>query len=190
MAPTERSMPPATMTGVKATARSPSSALNLVISKKFPIVKKLGAAAEKNAISAASTTSSAHSPLGNHRRRHDGTLRRTPRAASRSALGGLEPGGHALVERMTKSIGGDRRQDDAPLHGTLPVRAHIEIGKRRPYRRQQHAAEHGANNAPGPPRDRGTTDDNRRDHLHLQADASVARNLVETHGIEHRGETR
>ncbi len=73
-------MPPATMTGVNATASRPSSALNRVISKKFPTVKKFGASAEKNAISATRTTSSAHSPFGNHRRRHDCTLRHAPRA--------------------------------------------------------------------------------------------------------------
>ena len=86
MDPTDRSMPPATMTGVSATASRPSSALNRVISNKFPTVKKLGASAEKNAISATRTTRSAHSPFGNHRCRHDRTLRHAPRATLGPAL--------------------------------------------------------------------------------------------------------
>ena len=67
MEPTDRSIPPATITGVSATARRPSSTLNRVISKKLPSVKKFGATAEKKTISAAHTSSSTHSPFGNQR---------------------------------------------------------------------------------------------------------------------------
>ena len=60
-------MPPVTMTGVSATASSPSSTLSRVISKKLPIVKKFGAMAAKSAISAARATSRIASPFGKRR---------------------------------------------------------------------------------------------------------------------------
>src|SRR6266550_1561661 len=86
MEPTDKSIPPATMTGVNATARRPSSTLNLVISKKFPRVKKLGAIAEKKSISPPTTSSSTHSPFGNHRRRHDIALNDDIERRARKAL--------------------------------------------------------------------------------------------------------
>ena len=52
--PTERSMPPVIITGVSASASSPSSTLSRTTSKKLAVVKKLGASAEKAAISSAS----------------------------------------------------------------------------------------------------------------------------------------
>src|SRR5580698_7534300 len=53
MEPTERSMPAVTRMGVKAMAKSPTSTLVRMTSKKFPRVKKFGAMAENTAISAA-----------------------------------------------------------------------------------------------------------------------------------------
>ena len=47
-------MPPLMMTGVNATASSPSSTLRRVTSKKFPSVKKFCAIAENSATSASS----------------------------------------------------------------------------------------------------------------------------------------
>ena len=41
---------------------------------------------------------------------------------------------------------------------------------------------------PVPPATDGAADDDRRDHLHLQADAGVARNLVEADRVEHGGQ--
>ncbi len=67
--PTDRSMPPLMITGVNATASSPSSTLRRVTSKKFPSVKKFCAMAEKSATSAASASSRIHSPFGNQRSR-------------------------------------------------------------------------------------------------------------------------
>ena len=43
---------------------------------------------------------------------------------------------------------------------------------------------------PRPPVIAVAADDDGGDHLHLQADAGVARDLVEAHGIEQRGPTR
>ncbi len=67
IAPTDRSMPPVMMTGVSATASSPSSTLNRVTSKKFATVAKLGATAEKSAISASTASSRIHSLFGKNR---------------------------------------------------------------------------------------------------------------------------
>ena len=81
------------MTGVSATASSPSSTLSRVISKKLPRVKKFGAIAAKSAISTPSASSRIHSPFGTSARarpapsgagpRRDGGVRR-PRARSAS----------------------------------------------------------------------------------------------------------
>src|SRR5882762_3548010 len=120
-------MPPETITGVSATARRPSSTLTLVISKKFPHVKKAGAIAENNSVSAAITTSSTHSPFGNHRRRHIIAL---CTCAGRAADG-------APVDRQADSLGGDRDQDDRPLNRALTVRADAEKRQRRTDRRKQ-----------------------------------------------------
>src|SRR5262245_52069468 len=52
--PTDRSIPPVTMTGVSATASSPSSTLKRITSKKFATDKKFGAMNEKTTTSATS----------------------------------------------------------------------------------------------------------------------------------------
>jgi hypothetical protein len=113
------------MTGVSATASRPSSAQNLVISKKFPTVKKFGANAEKNTISAASTSSSAHSPFGNQRRCH--TLRHASCATCGSVARWFQPGDDSAVERMAEPIGRDRHQDDPALHRPLPTRSRQNV---------------------------------------------------------------
>ena len=53
IAPTDRSIPPVTRIGVIATARSPTSTLRRVTSKKLPSVAKFGASAVKTTISSA-----------------------------------------------------------------------------------------------------------------------------------------
>src|SRR5438093_5591428 len=155
MDPTDRSIPPATMTGVSATARRPSSTLNLVISKKFPRVKKPGATAEKKRISPARTTSSTHSPFGNHRCRHDiapgARLRNGSRRAGGAGLSGAfsrfsgtllglgsrPRGGEAAVCTMADPLCGDGDQDDPALDRTVPVGAHTEKRERRTDGRKQ-----------------------------------------------------
>ena len=73
-------MPPVTMTGVSAMARSPSSTLSRVISKKFPVVAKFGAMTAKSTTSAASAASRIASPV-RRRCQSDVMTRRYARAA-------------------------------------------------------------------------------------------------------------
>src|SRR5205814_1870685 len=62
--PTDKSIPPEMMTGVRATAIKPSSTLNRVTSKKLAAEKKFGATTENTAISASNATNSVHSAFG------------------------------------------------------------------------------------------------------------------------------
>ena len=97
-------MPPATMTGVSATASRPSSTLNRVISKKLPSVKKFGATAEKN------------SDLGGeHQQQHPFAVRK-PASAPRHRAYARAPARRRRptrrYDRMAKPVGRDRDQDD------------------------------------------------------------------------------
>ena len=65
--PTERSIPPVMMMGVKARARRPTSTASRVISMALAVVRKLLPATLKSAPSRASTRRRTHSPLGKSR---------------------------------------------------------------------------------------------------------------------------
>ena len=67
--PTDKSIPPVIMTGVSASASSPSSTLSRMTSKKLPQEKKFSPSTAKAAISTARAASSTHSLLGNQRSR-------------------------------------------------------------------------------------------------------------------------
>src|SRR5688572_15218379 len=69
IAPTDRSMPPVTITGVRAIASRPNSTLSRVSSKKLPMLAKFGAIAENSAISATTASRRIHSLLGKTRPR-------------------------------------------------------------------------------------------------------------------------
>ena len=91
MEPTERSMPPVTITGVSAIASSPSSTLNRAISNPFSTEKKWGVVAPKPAISSASTAKSQMGPPPSVTLRR-GTGR-TPYSQAWVLMPGLGPGG-------------------------------------------------------------------------------------------------
>src|SRR5262245_12130820 len=169
-APTDRSIPPVTRIGVIATARSPTSTLRRMTSKRFVDVRKFGATRPKQATSLASAATSIRLDTGDHRWRHVGGAARVSGAAS------------------TRGIDGDRAQDDRTLERALPLRADAEIRQRRPYRAEQRDAQHGSGHGPAASCDRSAADHHGRDDLHFQAESGVARNLVEPRRIQERGQ--
>ena len=186
--PTDRSMPPATMTGVSATASRPSSTLNLVISKKFPSVKNPGATTANSTVSAAITASSGQPPL----ERAEAELRLASRPQNQpcSCLSSLRMGQRPTANRYADALGRNRDEDDRALDGALPVRADSQECQRGTDGREQNDAEHGARDAAAAPGDGRSANHDRRNHLHLETDAGVAGNLVEPDGVEHGGESR
>ena len=179
IAPTDRSMPPLMMTGVSATASSPSSTLSRVTSKKLPTREESSArSAANSAISPASAT--ARQPFAVRR----------PAAAPRHRGQARAPGGSSARGGRTFAhcVDRDRREDDRALDGALPVRVDAEERQRRADRAEQDDAEQRAGERAAPAADRGAADDDRRNHLHLEPEAGVAGNLVEADRVEHRRE--
>src|SRR5438552_7041555 len=157
-------MPPVMMTGVRATARKPSSMLRRSTSTAFVTVRKFWAVAEKTATSTAMATSRI---LGmNHDRRE--RSRGVPRAGR--------------VDRHGA-------QDDRAVKGALPIRADAEKRQTGPDGAKQENTQERAGKRPAAAGDRGAAHNNRRDDLHLQSQSAVAGNLIETHSVEHRRQT-
>src|SRR5579863_260721 len=170
MEPTERSIPPVTITGVIARASNPSSTLNRVISKKLLHVKKFFEITENTAISANRANARTHSPFGNRRSRH-GLCAAGGKAICMSSRSRAQPVDH------------DRCQNDRALHRALPISADAEkrkCGADRPEEdHAQQRSQHRARSA----RNRGTAHYHRCDHLQLEAEPGIARNLVESDRI-------
>ena len=178
IAPTDRSMPPVMMTGVSAMASRPSSTLRRVISKKLPTVAKFGATRARRARSRRpAPTSRIDSPLRNRasRRRH---------AARRDRL---RPRRARAADRRSASIATAARMMApwiARSQYALTPR-NVSAGPIAPSRTTPSTVP--AMRA-APAGDRGAADDDGGDDLHLEAEAGVARNLVEADRVEQRGE--
>src|SRR3569833_2286306 len=163
MEPTERSMPPVTMTGVIAIESSPSSTLKRMTSKKLSRVKKFCPIAEKIAVSATSAASRIHSPrLFNCR------------PCERQALFG------AVAQYLDDHCG----QNDCALQRAFPVRAHAEECQRWADGAEQNDAEHGACDTAGAAGHRGATNHARREDLLFHAEAGGGGNLVVSFRIQ------
>ena len=91
-----------------------------------------------------------------------------------------------LTRADAQRIDDDGCEDDRALYGPLPVGADTEEGQRRSDDAHQDHAEQRARHGPAAAVDRRTADDNGGDHLHLQSESGVARNLIEADGIEQR----
>ena len=173
-------MPPVTRIGVSAIASSPSSTLSRAISKMLPVVAKFGATSEKTAISIASAAATAHSPFARTLPRHrSGAIQARP-VASAVWLAGRAP------QRVRR----DRGEDDGALDRPLPIGAHAQKCQRGPNHAEQDDAKQCAHHASSPAGDRGAADDDGRDHLHLESETGVARDLIEADGVQQRGEPR
>src|SRR5205814_702207 len=147
--------------GVMATASRPSSMLRRSTSTTFATVRKFWAVPEKTATSTASAASRILDMPHNRRRR------------SRSGPG-------------TGRVDRHGTQDDRALNGALPIGADAEECQSGPDGAKQQHTQEGASEGPAAPSDRGAAHNHCRDDLHLQPESAVARNLVETHGVEHR----
>src|SRR5690349_3546893 len=175
--PTERSMPPVIMIGVIASASRPSSTESRTTSKKFSAVKKFSPMAEKIAISAASASTSTHSPLG--------------KARSRQGLCSLSVNDVCMFPRRdANGIHRNRGQNDRAFDGALPIGAESQEGQRRSDDAEKQQSQHGAADSAAPARDRDAAHDRGGDHFELQAHAGVARDLVEADGVKYGGEAR
>ncbi len=173
IAPTDRSMPPVTMTGVSAMASRPSSTLSRVISKKLPAVAKFGAIASEERDLGGKTTSRMMSPV-----------RKPCRAVVMMRSRRRRPRYERAAESRIASIATAARMI-APWMRALPVRADAEERQRRADGAEQHDAEQRAGDRAAAAGDRRAADDDGGDDLELEAEAGVARNLIEAHGIEH-----
>ncbi len=133
-------MPPVMMTGVSASASSPSSTLSRVISKKLPSVAKFGA------------IDGEERDLGRERQQQhplavgEARVVAVPRSGSRRR----DRRGMALRPRAQR-VDRDRGEDDGALDRALPVRAHAEERQRRADRAEQDDAEQRAGELPRPP---------------------------------------
>src|SRR6185312_2116772 len=157
MEPTERSIPPVTITGVIAMESNPSSTLKRMTSKKLSRVKKFCPIAAKIAISTASAASRIHSPR---------LFNRHPRESN------------ALFPALAQNFDYDRGEDDCPLQRAFPVRAHAEERKSGSNRAQQNHAEHGPGCAAGTAGDRRAAHYDGGDDLHFHSEACVGGNLI------------
>ena len=106
IAPTDRSMPPVTITGVSAIASRPSSTLSRLISKKLPTVAKFGAIAANSATSTASGEQQ-DELVGPQEALHDAA----------------PAGGPAERRPGAQRVGRDRGEDDDAVQRALPVGA-------------------------------------------------------------------
>ena len=91
---------------------------------------------------------------------------------------------------MAEDVNGDGDQDDAPLDRPFPVRAHAKKRERGADRREQNDTEHRAGDAAGSAGNRRASDHDGGNHFHLQAEAGVARNLIEADGVQYGGQAR
>src|SRR4051812_5344530 len=150
--PTERSMPPVMMIGVIASASSPISTARRVISNAFEAPRKLCPVRPNTAHSAASTTSSTHSPFGKSRSRSGASV--LSAGASETDDMSLQPVDHDVRD--------ERREDDPPLDRLLPERVDAEERERGADGAKKNAAEQGAGGRAAPAGDGRAADDHRR----------------------------
>src|SRR5207302_6219283 len=122
--PTDRSIPPATITGVKASASKPISTLSRAISKALTAVKKFFPMAAKSAISPTSRNE-----------RTSSCDRDQPRVAACSAARKLRFG--MPPPRPIECVSRDGHQNDRPLNRFFPVRLCAEIDEGRADRDEQ-----------------------------------------------------
>ena len=96
----------------------------------------------------------------------------------------------ALPQRRpgAQRVGRDRGEDDDAVQRALPVRGDAEERERRPDGAEQHHAEQRPAHRSPAAGDGGAADDDRGDDLELEAEPGVARNLVEPHRIQQRGQ--
>src|SRR5437868_4195092 len=135
--PTDRSMPPVMMTGVSASASSPTSTPSRATSNALAAPRKLRPVTPKIAHSTSTTASSAHSPFGNSRSRSGGA----PPPGSASGGAGATDEADMVLQSRDDGVGDERREDDGALHALLPERADADVGERRADRAQQHDAQ-------------------------------------------------
>src|SRR5580692_5743210 len=132
--PTERSIPPDTITGVRASASNPTSTLVRISSKKFLRVKKFAAIAENTSVSASSARARDHSPFGNL-----GNQRLSEAGSKTSSPGPRGP--------RFQTCG---RQDDYSLQRLLPISVDAEECQRRSDGAQQNHTEQCPGDAAAP----------------------------------------
>src|SRR5450432_733213 len=173
--PTERSLPPDTITGVSAIANSPNSTLKRSASKKLPAVKKFRPMAENSPTSAASASSRIHSPFGNQRSRR--LLCAECGRASRMSL-------RILSRARADRVDGHRHQNNYALYGSLPIGADPEKRQSRADDSEQNQTEQSAQDSPFATCDDSAADHHRGNRLQLQTQPRVAGNLVEADRIQ------
>src|SRR4051812_41415793 len=165
--PTERSMPPLTITDVSATASRPISTLRRSTSNALGRVRKLVPMAAKTTISNASSAI---------RICCAGSSSRVRPTASPGEAAGTDI---VLISLPVERIRGDRQQDDQPLDRLLPLRLRAEEDEGRADRPEQGDADQGPDQGAAPPRNRRAADDGRGDHLELQPGAGVGIDIAE-----------
>src|SRR5262245_39741678 len=126
--PTERSIPPPTITGVSATARRPISTLSLKTSKALARVRKLVPMTPKTTISRSSKTM---------RICCDGSTMANREPVESPTEGFERTGADMSVPLPVESVEGDGHEDDQPLDGFLPLRPDLQEDQRRCDRAEQ-----------------------------------------------------
>src|SRR5947207_5171025 len=168
-------MPPEIMMGVRAMARSPSSTLKRSISIKLVQTRNRGAISENKNTSAINATNNHRSPLG----RDDGPPERAlKRVANLRMLVTIEP---CQTDR-------DRNQDDGALDRFLPISADAQEGETRADGPEQDHTQQSSQNCARTAGDRGPAHDHGGDHFHLHTQPGIAGDLMETDGVDGRGQ--
>src|SRR6185503_4038632 len=129
--PTDRSMPPVTITGVIASARRPISALSRTISPLFASPQKLRPRIEKTTVSATIRITSTPS-----------WLRRSFRTQGGWSVCGKACANISSLPQINR-IGRHGDQDNCALDRLLPVRLRLEEHQRGGDRAQEHHADEG-----------------------------------------------
>src|SRR5262249_4900692 len=163
--PTERSIPPLTITGVSATASSPISTLSRTTSKALARVRKFVPIAAKTRHS--STSRPIRICCAGSSRPGRASARLEPGADVGAAEAGIS------IRLPVECVRGDGQQDDQPLDRLLPLRLGLEEYEGRADRAEQRDPDQGAEQGAASPRDRRPPDDRRGDDLELEAGAVI-----------------
>src|SRR5438552_1879225 len=122
--PTDRSMPPETITGVSASANRPISTLKRRTSKALAREAKFLPRTQKTATSATSSSARIASWVS--------------AARGRARASGAGETGSCIVPPLARQrLRGDREQNDPALDGGVPVSLHVQERQRRPDGRQE-----------------------------------------------------
>src|SRR5215467_1292331 len=182
--PTDKSIPPVMITGVRARANNPISTLKRTTSAALVRVKKLVPARLNTPISMATTKNCIHSRFGKSRRDR-GRSTENVSAENRSTESGF--GSDIPCTSSQPAIGRNGGQDYSALDRFFPIRTRSKEGERGADCPEQYYTDGRSPQGSPTPSDGSSAYDDSRNDFELEADAGVALNLSESNRIQEGG---